>query len=126
MGQEIGSHTMSHMRVSAHEQNKVHQDLDLSRQLLLKNCGQAEHFAWPYGLFSDFNSAGVKSVFELGYQSCSSAERGAHISTGVPVKKEELCIRRDHIVLDWKPSHIQYFLRKSAAQSSAQHNLFPY
>jgi len=114
MGHEIGSHTMEHMRISSKSTDEVRKDIVESHQVLTERCGKVDHFAWPYGLFSDCNAEAVKAVFEAGYTSCSSAERGAHFG-GEKLAIEQLCIRRDHVILDWPLAHIHYFLRKAAA-----------
>jgi len=112
-GHEIGAHTMDHMRISGEQDVRVREDLLQCRTLLLERCGKAKHFSWPYGRYSDFSEAARRIVFDVGFESCSSAERGAHFPGEIP-RRESLCIHRDHLILNWPLGHLKYFLRKSA------------
>ncbi|MBK6371009.1 MAG: hypothetical protein IPF64_14610 [Flavobacteriales bacterium] len=59
-----------------------------------------------------------------GFESCASAERGCHIGNGA-VPSNSLCLRRDHVVLDWPLGHVRYFLANNALNANAANNLFP-
>lgn len=124
-GHEIGSHTMWHINVAKTGNAEFSADCEESKNILTKHCGPIKHFAFPYGRFFHFSEAARKIVFESGYISCASAERGCHIASG-NIQKEELCIRRDHVILDWKLSHIRHFLADNSRKASAETNQFPY
>ena len=124
-GHEIGSHTMHHSNVAQMQVNELAEDMHECREILISKCGEAKHFAFPFGRFFHFSEAGKKACFEAGYESCASAERGCHVPVA-GLKKEDLCIRRDHIILDWDYRHIEYFLINNAKHVSPSNNLFPY
>lgn len=126
MGHEIGSHTMDHINIAETPDAAVSGDMNRMHELLRRRCGEAKHFAFPYGRFSHFNEAGRKAVFDAGFLSCASAERGSHVNPKEPISREELCLRRDHMVFDWKLSHMTYFIARSAAAADANDNRFPY
>jgi peptidoglycan/xylan/chitin deacetylase (PgdA/CDA1 family) len=126
MGHEIGSHTMNHFNVSTADENFFIEDCYQTIDIIKKRCGEAKHFAYPYGNFSNFNERGRKIVFDAGFISCASAERGCHIQHEGPLSREEFCIRRDRVILDWKHSHIFHFLVRNANTATVSNNLFPY
>ncbi len=126
MGHEIGAHTMRHMDIGKTEPALVQQDLEECYAIIKKRCGEAKHFAFPYGRFVNFNKAGKESCFQAGFISCATAERGCHTGAGRELKPDELCIRRDHVVLDWKLSHTVWFLTNNARKLDPKNNLFPY
>jgi peptidoglycan/xylan/chitin deacetylase (PgdA/CDA1 family) len=125
-GHEIGSHTMSHINVSKTDPTKLEYEIGESKRILDTRCGKTIHFAYPYGRHFHFSSTGKKIVFENGYLSCASAERGCHVH-----KKEgnqdykEILIRRDHIILNWPLQHIEYFLFRNIQSAAKQKNSFP-
>lgn len=125
-GHEIGSHTMTHINCAETPLNQVEEELNLSYEIIKQKCGICKHFAYPYGRYTDFNKALTDLVFNIGYQSCSSAERGCHVQQPISTSKENLLIRRDNIVLDWRLSHIKYFLNRNAISVSLQQNNFPH
>ena len=126
MGHEIGSHTMSHINVARSQRQELEDEIGKSFSILKQRCGAVRHFAYPYGRFFHFNEEGRKLVFEAGFESCCSAERGCHINHGRKICKEELLIRRDHIILGWKLKHILYFLAANARTASERNNLYPW
>jgi peptidoglycan/xylan/chitin deacetylase (PgdA/CDA1 family) len=125
MGHEIGSHTMTHTNVSTSNEAFFIDDCHQSFDIIKKQCGEAKHFAYPFGNFSNFNEKGRKIVFNAGFISCASGERGCHIQHEGPLLNEELCIRRDHIVVGRLP-HIIHFLVRNANTATVSNNLFPY
>lgn len=125
MGHEIGSQTMMHKNIAEQEANAARHDISQSYEVLKQRCGSVAHFAYPYGRFSDFDSAGRQAVFDAGFLSCASSVRGCHITDGAPINNQVLCIRRDHIVLDWNIKHILYFLSHNARNASLSNNYFP-
>lgn len=124
-GHEIGGHTMHHINIAETSAEAVLADMQETRRVLKEYCGDVAHFAFPYGRFFHFSEAGRKAVFQAGYTTCASAERGCHINHGTPLSPEQLCIRRDHVVLDWGIDQILYFIINNARHASAQNNLFP-
>ena len=125
-GHEVGSHTMDHINVAETSPAAFADDCAKTYETLTRRCGSVSHFAFPYGRFFHFNERARKTVFEAGFISCATAERGCHIDHGTALKKEELCILRDHVVLDWPIDHIFHFLAKNSRNAVPQNNLFPY
>ncbi|MEI8087208.1 MAG: polysaccharide deacetylase family protein [Paludibacter sp.] len=126
MGHEIGSHTMDHIDIANTEEDVFIEDCKKTFDILLKQCGEVNHFALPYGRFGHFNEVAREIVFNSGFKSCATAERGCHINHDRLLLKQELCIRRDHIVLDWKTDHIIHFIAKNSKRATIANNLFPY
>ena len=94
-------------------------------RILNERCGHVKHFAFPYGRFFHFNDIGRKAVFDAGYITCATAERGCHINPVSPISAEQLCIRRDHTVLGWDINHIMYFLINNAKNVRVNNNFYP-
>lgn len=94
-------------------------------RILSEKCGSMKHFAFPYGRFFHFSATGRKSVFDAGFTTCATAERGCHINPSAPMTGQELCIRRDHTVLGWDMNHIMYFLINNAKHTSVNNNFYP-
>ena len=124
-GHEIGGHTLNHAKLSEVEFPQAEDEIRQSYEIILKELGDVTHFAWPYGRFFHFNETLKNIVFEAGYKSCASAERGCHINS-VPLDFRQLCIRRDHLVLDWPIRHVKYFLARNSKKLISSNNLFPY
>jgi peptidoglycan/xylan/chitin deacetylase (PgdA/CDA1 family) len=125
-GHEIGSHTMSHINVPLVSHDFFLEDCRETYDTLIQHCGEANHFAFPYGRFSNFNNSSRIAVFSTGFKSCASAERGCHVNHERILFNEELCILRDHVILDWDISHILHFLINNSRQATTANNLFPY
>lgn len=126
MGHEIGSHTMEHINVAATEKQIFEEDCRRTYEILTQQCGAVRHFAFPYGRFFHFNESGRKAVFDAGFLSCASAERGCHIGRESSLPQDQLCIRRDHVVLDWDLEHVMYFLARNARNASVVNDRYPY
>jgi peptidoglycan/xylan/chitin deacetylase (PgdA/CDA1 family) len=124
-GHEIGGHTMMHMNIAEASEQKIKDDMGQTFDILKKRCGTVNHFAFPYGRFHHFSAAGRKAVFEAGFTSCATAERGCHVNPPHGLNNTNLCIRRDHIMLGWTLQHIMYFLANSAKKANVNNNLFP-
>ena len=124
MGHEIGSHTMEHINVAATERDEFLEDCNSTFKIITENCGKAEHFAFPYGRFFHFNESARDIVFNAGFVSCATAERGCHIDHSSPLSYRELYIRRDHVILDWSLDHIFHFLAKNSRNATISNNLF--
>lgn len=125
-GHEIGSHTMYHENIALMSKKELEQDMYDTFKILTSHCGNAKHFAFPYGRFFHFSEQGREAVFNAGFQSCASAERGCHMNGAEPIAYDRLCIRRDHIILDWKLEHILYFLANNVRKPGLRNNKFPY
>jgi peptidoglycan/xylan/chitin deacetylase (PgdA/CDA1 family) len=124
MGHEIGSHTMQHINVAITEKANFIEDCNRTFEILQKQCGEAKHFAFPYGRFFHFNEIGREIVFNSGFISCATAERGCHINHDRLLLKEELYIRRDHVILDWNINHVFHFLANNSKRANISNNLF--
>jgi peptidoglycan/xylan/chitin deacetylase (PgdA/CDA1 family) len=123
-GHEIGSHTMSHQVLSRISQEQIVEEVAGSYECLTRRLGSVKHFAWPEGRFFHFSANAARVVFDVGFQSCASAERGCHVArleTGL----RGLCIRRDYIAAKWPLSHIAYFLASNSQSASDKHNHWP-
>jgi peptidoglycan/xylan/chitin deacetylase (PgdA/CDA1 family) len=124
-GHEIGSHTMLHMNIANANEQQIIEDMHETYRILTERCGGAEHFAFPYGRFFHFSKIGREAVFNAGFKTCATAERGCHINPDKPIIAKELCIRRDHTVLGWDMRHILYFLITNAKNANAANNFYP-
>ncbi len=124
-GHEIGSHTMMHMNIAKATAAEITDDMAQTYRVLTEKCGSMKHFAFPYGRFFHFSEVGRKAVFDAGFTTCATAERGCHTNPALPLTSKELCIRRDHTVLGWDMSHIMYFLINNAKHASVNNNLYP-
>jgi peptidoglycan/xylan/chitin deacetylase (PgdA/CDA1 family) len=123
-GHEVGSHTSSHANLAAVDEERMHAEIQGSRERLVERLGSADHFAWPYGRFEHFSPTAAQEVFRAGYSSCASAERGCHVAPS-PDAPRDLCLRRDLVVGAWPVEHNLYFVSASAARASASTNEWP-
>ncbi len=123
-GQEIGGHTQDHLNLAQLTADQVIEQLSRSREILCQRLGGVEHFAWPYGRFTDFNLAGFNQVFELGYQSCASGVRGSHMTATSP-GANRICIRREQTEMNWPRAHCEFFLERSSQSPLADPGSLP-
>ena len=124
-GHEIGSHTMNHVIMSMTEERILEQECIESYEIIREKCGYVRHFAFPYGRFFHFSELAKKIVFNSGYITCASAERGCHINDGtIDIPLDELCIRRDLVVLDRPLDEVFYFLASNSRKCSMSNNFF--
>ena len=124
-GHEIGSHTMMHMNIAKASAQEITDDMHRTFRILNEVCGAVKHFAFPYGRFFHFSEVGRKAVFDAGFVTCATAERGCHINPAGPLTGKDLCIRRDHTVLGWDIRHIMYFLINNAKNVTVNNNYYP-
>jgi peptidoglycan/xylan/chitin deacetylase (PgdA/CDA1 family) len=125
-GHEIGGHTMSHINIGSATQESLGYEIAACRETIIRQCGSADHFAFPYGRMKDFSEYGRQMVFESGFKSCASALRGCHIARkGERILPRDLLIRRDHVILNWRLEHIMFFIARSAARADFQNNFYP-
>lgn len=122
-GHEIGSHTLSHVRLSESSPDQIQEEVQGSYQTLTRRIGQVRHFAWPYGTYAACSPEAVSEVFRAGFESCASAVRGCHVMQSASA--QSLCIRRDHITASWPALHALYFLAKNARGASEHTNAWP-
>jgi peptidoglycan/xylan/chitin deacetylase (PgdA/CDA1 family) len=126
-GHEIGGHTMSHVNLAKCDHNQLTDEIGNCYTEIVKHCGSVKHFAYPYGRYFHFTEKARQLVFSSGFESCASAERGCHISkTGTTMNKEDLFIRRDHVILTWPINHILYFMARNVQKAAVQNNYSPY
>jgi|694.fasta_scaffold01109_34 peptidoglycan/xylan/chitin deacetylase (PgdA/CDA1 family) len=126
MGHDIGSHTLTHINIGNSPTDEVIEEINQSYSQLVARCGESKHFAFPYGRFADFNETAKEIVFEAGFSSCATAERGCHINHPTTLPIDKFCILRDHIVLGWSIEHIMHFLIANSKKQNVNNNLFPY
>lgn len=123
-GHEIGSHTLSHVDLATQSRDRLEAELGGSAEILRRRLGRVDHFAWPYGRFAHFTPRAADAVFEAGYASCVSAERGCHVQAA-PDHPHELCLRREHVMAGWPQAHVEYFMARSSLRAGAADNTWP-
>jgi peptidoglycan/xylan/chitin deacetylase (PgdA/CDA1 family) len=75
-GQEIGSHTLTHPRLTQISPSKAREEISGSKKKLEDTFGRAiEHFCYPYG---DWNPAMRDIVAEAGYESACTTKFGVN------------------------------------------------
>jgi hypothetical protein len=115
---------MNHRQLSGLNREESVFELGRSREILDSRFGQARHVAWPFGRFIHMSRVAAEVAFEVGYESCASAERGAHVAASGS-DFDALCIRRDQLVAAWPPRHMQFFLGRSSERATAASNEWP-
>ena len=126
LGHEIGGHTMNHVRIADIPESELTYEVGSCYTELQQRCGSIPHFAFPYGRFIHFNEQGKRAVFNSGFKTIASAERGCHITDKQKtINDKDLLIRRDHILLSWPWKHIEYFIAKNSRNASVSSNYFP-
>jgi peptidoglycan/xylan/chitin deacetylase (PgdA/CDA1 family) len=123
-GHEVGAHTMTHPNLRELHAGSLQHEIAESREVLTKRCGSIRHFAWPFGRFENMSRDSIRAVFEAGFETCASAERGCHVAkvTGRP---EQFCVRRENTVAGWNPFQTLFFLSRSALRSGPVFNEWP-
>jgi peptidoglycan/xylan/chitin deacetylase (PgdA/CDA1 family) len=124
-GNEIGNHTYKHDKVSDLTQNQFEDDFMKADEELVRRCGRIKHFAYTYGKYEDFTKEAFNFVYNMGYESCTTAVRGCHINGNGPLQRNQIFLRRDQIIADWKIAHIKYFLMENAKNTDFATNFLP-
>lgn len=123
-GHEIGGHTMTHPDLGDTAADEAAAEIGNSYSALVEKLGAVRHFAWPRGRWENMTVAARDAVFASGYETCSSAVRGAHVAPASgPLAN--LCLRRDHVFATWPLSHLRYLLMRNAVAASAATNDWP-
>lgn len=123
-GHEIGNHTANHRVLSWIPEAELEDEIGSGAETLRSRLGDVRHFAWPRGTFDHFSEAAARMVFRTGHESCASAVRGAHVAAAGEVR-EELCVRRDHLMVEWPVRHSLHFLARSGRLASPVDNSWP-
>lgn len=122
LGHEIGSHTLTHPVLSELPLNEARRQVVDSKTILDAKFGSTKHFAWPRGRFFHFSDELADLVFDAGYQTCSSAERGAHLKRATALN---ICIRRENCVASWPIRHSLYLLGRSVRTGHNNYGQWP-
>jgi peptidoglycan/xylan/chitin deacetylase (PgdA/CDA1 family) len=73
-GMTIGNHTVTHANLKKLSGEKMHFELDQSKQAIKEHCGiETLHFAYPYGYFSEETKREIKKI---GYSSAVTTMPG--------------------------------------------------
>lgn len=124
-GHEIGGHTMNHYNLARISCDEAQQEISQCREVLVRQCGHANHFAWPYGRFEHFSRAAAAAVYDAGFLSCASGVRGAHGPSSHSAAPREVCLRRDQLAARWPRRHAAYFLAQAARHPQRNGQLWP-
>lgn len=107
-GFEIGSHSLSHARLSAvsSDSAQLHAEIAGSRELLEDQLGvPCRYIAWPYGTLDDIDAAGFAGFRAAGYEGAFGNFRAPVL----PGKTDVLSIPRHHFEPQWPAPHVRYF-----------------
>lgn len=108
-GFEIGSHTLTHARLSevSGAPMQLHTELNDSKKRIEEATGvPCTAFAWPYGTMNDIDTAGFMAIKEAGYQIAFSAVRGR-----VTAATDVFCVPRHQVEFHWPTNHIRLWAR---------------
>ncbi len=108
-GHRIGSHGMSHRRMSSLSSDEVDDELGRSHDLLVEHVGHADHFAWPYGHLADAPADIVARARAAGFRSAAANERGCHLTT----LGADDPVQRDHALANWPARQLAWFLDRN-------------
>ena len=106
----IGSHSVSHRRLSRLTEDEVKLELSSSKNKIEDNIGRpCIHFCAPYGIpVSDFNLLKHGGLADdIGYRSFATGSRGINKLGDSPLE-----LKRDHLLASWSNSQLRYFFAK--------------
>ena len=108
MGFEIGSHTVSHSRLSVIDDvMKLKYEITSSKEHLEQKLGvECRYFSWPYGRVDDINARSLEVIKDAGYALSFGGYRGS-IDADTKVDK----VPRHHFEPSWPLHHVDYFAR---------------
>src|SRR2546430_14431225 len=90
-GQEIGSHTLTHPRLTQISPAQAREEISGSKKKLEDTFGIAvEHFCYPYG---DWNPAVRELVMEAGYASACTTKFGVNATDADPLALKRVTVR---------------------------------
>jgi peptidoglycan/xylan/chitin deacetylase (PgdA/CDA1 family) len=107
-GFEIGSHSLSHARLSevSSKPTQLNAEITGSKHLLEDRLGVGcRYIAWPYGTLSDIDEASFENIRSAGYEAAFGNFRIAV----APGKTDLFCIPRHHFEPQWPLAHVRYF-----------------
>ena len=106
-GITIGSHSVSHTRLSELNMDEVNKELSNSKAKIEANTGlPCLHFCAPYGVpGTDFDLIKHGELAKQnGYSSFATGSRGINKPGDSP-----LALRRDHLLASWSNNQLRYF-----------------
>lgn len=109
-GVTIGSHSVTHKRLSELGNEDATYELVQSKAEIEKNTKQiCKHFCAPYGVPGlDFDLMGHgKLAIDLGYKSFATGSRGAN-----RYGQTQYTLRRDHLLANWSNNQLKYFFSR--------------
>lgn len=122
-GHEIGGHTITHPNIAQLSIHEMEYEIGHCFKLLIEHLGQVRHFSWPFGRFHHFSARAANIVYDSGFESCASAERGCHTKATPELVK--LCIRRDNLQANWPIDHILFFLARNILKPLPRNDGWP-
>lgn len=123
-GHEIGNHTVDHVNLGSISSSEVSQQVHEATRTLTSRMGHCQHFAWPFGRWHHIRPDGVAAVFDQGYETCASAERGSHIPMQTPTDGP-MVLLREHLMTAWPLEHNLYFLAQGAQRPVTPFSDYP-
>lgn len=104
---EIGSHTVSHRRISDLSADEARQELAGSRTRLREKLGvEIDHFAFPYGRRKDCGPRDFQIAREAGYASVATTTKGLFRPGAVPYAYPRITLNGSHRTLLVPELHI--------------------
>jgi peptidoglycan/xylan/chitin deacetylase (PgdA/CDA1 family) len=108
LGFEIGSHTVSHSRLSLIDDDiNLRFEIISSKEQLEEKLGvECRYFSWPYGGVGDISARSLEIIKDAGYVLNFGGYRGS-INGDTQVHQ----VPRHHFEPSWPLSHVEYFAR---------------